>query len=51
MVDLFVNYDCDLNSVNLYERLIAVLLQTVRDGQGLTLRKASHYAGQAWRCG
>jgi len=32
MVDLFVNYDCDLNSTNLFERLVGVLLRLVRDG-------------------
>ena len=46
MVDLFVNYDCDLNSVNLYERLIAVLLQTVRDGAGPDVEKGLITPGQ-----
>ena len=32
MVDLFVNYDCDLNNTNLFERVIATLLGVVREG-------------------
>jgi brefeldin A-inhibited guanine nucleotide-exchange protein len=46
MVDLFVNYDCDLNSVNLFERLVAVLLQTVRDGAGPDVEKGLITPGQ-----
>jgi len=32
MVDLFVNYDCDLNNANLFERMTSTLLGVVRDG-------------------
>jgi brefeldin A-inhibited guanine nucleotide-exchange protein len=32
MVDLFVNYDCDLNNTNLFERVTATLLGVVREG-------------------
>ena len=30
MVDLFVNYDCDLNAANLYERLVRGLSRIVQ---------------------
>jgi len=46
MVDLFVNYDCDLNSTNLYERLVGVLLRLVREGAPGEVEKGSLTATQ-----
>jgi brefeldin A-inhibited guanine nucleotide-exchange protein len=46
MVDLFVNYDCDLNSSNLYEKLVGVLLHTVREGAGPDVEKGVITPGQ-----
>lgn len=34
MVDLFVNYDCDLNSTNLFEKAVGVLLRIAQTGAG-----------------
>jgi brefeldin A-inhibited guanine nucleotide-exchange protein len=46
MVDLFVNYDCDLSSSNLYEKLVGVLLHTVREGAGPDVEKGTITPGQ-----
>ena len=32
LVDLFVNYDCDMESSNLFERVVAVLVRVVSGG-------------------
>lgn len=34
LVDLFVNYDCDMESSNLFERVVAVLVRVVSVGTG-----------------
>lgn len=46
LVDLFVNYDCDLGSSNLFERLVNGLVKMAQVGGGV----GSQWAGRwGWR--
>lgn len=36
LIDLFVNFDCDMSSSNLFERTISTLVQTARGGETLS---------------
>ena len=46
LVDLFVNYDCDLESSNLFERMVAVLVNVSKDRVS---RRATRGVGRAGR--
>merc|ERR1711963_66416 len=39
VVDIYVNYDCDLNAANIFERLIAVLSKIAQGRQAFELGK------------
>ena len=41
VVDIFVNYDCDLNAANIFERLVAVLSKIAQGRQAFELGAAS----------
>ena len=38
MVDVYVNYDCDLHSANIYERLVGDLSKIAQGRQAIELR-------------
>ena len=41
VVDIYVNYDCDLNAANIFERLVAVLSKIAQGRQAFELGAAS----------
>ena len=40
VVDIYVNYDCDLNAANIFERLVAVLSKIAQGRQAFELGKS-----------